>query len=498
MSRIEIAENRQAIMDLVESVFKLDEKLEKLVGEIQRQISENKYFLEMYLKLDLIINEIKEMIQNAMFYLEHLQTQLNFLSLGKLTPSCLSPANLLMLLTEIKSHLPSTLSLISEPKTELWLFYQRLQTSALLFEDKIVVIIKIPLLQVNNQYEVWKVFNLPIVVRDLITPDENAPDMIATYRLESQGFIINKAKTRYSLLTQGELDLCSEPVINYCNIQNPIYPVNLAKLCIINLFLQKSELVKLYCESVVTLNTKLPFGIKLMNFLWGIVSQTELRFSIVCNNGQSVSKTTKPPIDILQVPAECIASNDFFTLTSSYTYNSDFKIKDQDLKLLRSINISQINVLQPLEEKHLNFTKIPMPKSLGSLEQIPLQGLISELESFQEIVTDDNSMPYWVYFCIGITVLSFVILCTYIYKKHGDKIRGVCCYLYESWRSKEVVETMPDQGTQGVSTDVERQMAVSAGREPTTPSQSGNDENIRLGSLYPVLFPGTFGESTRL
>ena len=135
-----------------------------------------------------------------------------------------------------------------------------------------------------------------------------------------------------------------------------------------------------------------------------------------------------------------------------------------------------------------------MPKSLGSLEQIPLQSLISELESFQEIVTDDNSMPYWVYFCIGITVLSFVILCTYIYKKHGDKIKGVCCYLYENWRSKEVVETRPDQGTQGVSTDVE----TNSSREPTTPSQSGNDENIPLGSLYPVLFPGTSGESTRL
>lgn len=239
-------------------------------------------------------------------------------------------------------------------------------------------------------------FNLPIVVRDLITPDESAQNMIATYRLESQGFIINKAKTRYSLLTQSELDLCSEPVINYCNIKSPIYPVNLAKLCIINLFLHKSELIKMYCESVVTLNTKLPFGIKLMKFLWGVVSHTELRFSVVCNNGQSVTKTTKPPIDILQVPAECIASNDFFTLTSSYTYNSDFKIKDQDLRLLRSINISQINVLQPLEEKHLNFTKIPMPKSLRSLEQIPLQSLISELESFQEITTDDNSIPNWV------------------------------------------------------------------------------------------------------
>ena len=70
-----------------------------------------------------------------------------------------------------------------------------------------------------------------------------------------------------------------------------------------------------------------------------------------------------------------------------------------------------------------------MPKLLGSLEQIPLQILISELESFQEIVTDNNSMPYWVYFCIGIIVLSFVILCTYIYKKHGDEIRGLLLFV---------------------------------------------------------------------
>ena len=51
-------------------------------------------------------------------------------------------------------------------------------------------------------------FNLPIVVRDLITPDENAPDMIATYCLKSQGFIINKAKT-----IQGKLDKAANNVV---------------------------------------------------------------------------------------------------------------------------------------------------------------------------------------------------------------------------------------------------------------------------------------------
>ena len=80
MSRIEISENRHAIMELITCVLCLDKKLENLVSELHRQISENKYFTEMYLKLDLITGELKDMVQNAIFYLEHLQTQINFIA----------------------------------------------------------------------------------------------------------------------------------------------------------------------------------------------------------------------------------------------------------------------------------------------------------------------------------------------------------------------------------------------------------------------------------
>ena len=95
------------------------------------------------------------------------------------------------------------------------------------------------------------------------------------------------------------------------------------------------EAVKKYCENIVTLNTRLPFAVKLMNFLWGIISQTELGFSVVCNNGQSKTETSKPPIDILEVPAACVASNDYFILASSYHSQSDFMITGEDLELLR-------------------------------------------------------------------------------------------------------------------------------------------------------------------
>lgn len=59
---------------------------------------------------------------------------------------------------------------------------------------------------------------------------------------------INHAKWLASFVI--DLDLrkmhlkTSNPALNFCNVQNPIHPVNLAKLCIVKLFLQKQEAEK--------------------------------------------------------------------------------------------------------------------------------------------------------------------------------------------------------------------------------------------------------------
>ena len=428
-----------------------------------------------------------------MFYLEHLRTQLNFLSLGRLNPSTISPSNLRALLLEIKAHLPPTLALIGDPKQDLWLFYRQLRSSALLGEKRIVVIIRIPLLCVHNQYEIYQVFNLPIPVENLRTDNVNAPDMITKYNLESEGLMIDKSKTRYALLTRAETEICSDSSVKYCNVQSPIYPVNLARLCVVNLFLQKPEAVKKYCESIVTLNTRLPFAVKLMNFLWGIISQTELRFSVVCNNGQSKTETSKPPIDILEVPAACVASNDYFILASSYHSRSDFTITDGDLELLRSIDISQINVLTPLQKKYPNFTKITLPKSLQPIKDIPLDNLITELENTREIKLKDDAWPSWVYVCIGVTVVLLIIMAIYICKMYDTRIKQSCSFMYENCRSHESVNTKPDPG---VSTTIDNPELDCGGSVPSAPVETLDVCNIN--KLYPMLCKVDKTEDTRL
>lgn len=94
ITRIEVSQNREAINSLIDDLQEVDNKLENITHEIERQINELGNFVQQYVQLDLITGELKLLIQKAMTYLEHLASQLNMLSLGHLSPSVITLTNL--------------------------------------------------------------------------------------------------------------------------------------------------------------------------------------------------------------------------------------------------------------------------------------------------------------------------------------------------------------------------------------------------------------------
>ena len=484
MTRFEVAKNRQVLIELVGSVQALDTKLEKLVSGLQKQIYETRYFLEMYLRLDLIVSEIQSMLSNAMFYLEHIKTQLNFLSLGRLSPSNLSPASMKSLLISIKSHLPPTLTLIGDSNTDLWVFYRQLKTIALIDNDQVVVIIHIPILQIISQYEIYKIFSVPLVTQGMQTDDNQISEMTATLNLESNGLMINKDRTKYTLLTDQELDKCSDPNVNWCSVASPIFPVNVAKLCIVNLFLKNRESSWKYCQTIVNLNTRLPFAISLFNSLWAIATQNDLKFAIVCNDGTSRTELVKSPIGILEIPSICTASNDNMVLSPTFTEVHGYDILDGDIELLRHINKSQTKIWSALIENFPNFTKIDLPISLKQLDQIPLDSLISQLQNYRSIDEDaSNDWPNWAYVCTGAAVGMVILLCVYLYKQNESKIR-TACYDMRNRGEKEAVSGTETR-LMSVSTKLEGQPSTAGGPDLSAPT---NPDASALGRIYPTLF----------
>ena len=82
LSRIQIAENRRAIMDLVECAMNLDDKIKELATYTTTHFVRLEQFVNTYFQFKLILEEIRQSTQNAFIYIENLRTELNMLSLS--------------------------------------------------------------------------------------------------------------------------------------------------------------------------------------------------------------------------------------------------------------------------------------------------------------------------------------------------------------------------------------------------------------------------------
>lgn len=120
-----------------------------------------------------------------------------------------------MLYIEIK--LPRTLSLPADPKQELWLLYRSLTCTAALHNDSIVVVLNIPLLDNEKQFELYQAhdFYIPLLNHSSI----NDFQYMAKYQLESRFVAIDKRRSQYALISETEAKDCLANRI-YCKIKS--------------------------------------------------------------------------------------------------------------------------------------------------------------------------------------------------------------------------------------------------------------------------------------
>ena len=73
LTRVQVIENRRSAMDLIIVVQRLDREISALEEQFERKIVRLEQFLHTYLQFKLILDEIRLMTQDAMFYLENLK-----------------------------------------------------------------------------------------------------------------------------------------------------------------------------------------------------------------------------------------------------------------------------------------------------------------------------------------------------------------------------------------------------------------------------------------
>ena len=117
--RAEMSENRQALKKIIGSLANLAVKLGNIIQALENEVFQVGQFVQLYLQLYSIIQAIRRTVQEVNSYMEHIQLQLNMLSLGHLSPSVITPRSLKVLLLEIENHSSQYLKLPYDLKGDL-------------------------------------------------------------------------------------------------------------------------------------------------------------------------------------------------------------------------------------------------------------------------------------------------------------------------------------------------------------------------------------------
>ncbi|ESP03279.1 hypothetical protein LOTGIDRAFT_171626 [Lottia gigantea] len=415
VSRLQISENRQQVNILSKSLHKLDLKIESVVKQFRKKLISLEGFIHLFLRMKMVLDDIKNMFLRAELYAEDVKIQLNLLLLGHLSPSIIKPGSLRKLLIEIQRQLPPSVMLPKDPRKNLWHYCRILNCITFIEDNKIIVVVNIPLLDSEGSFEIFKIHNFPMPMtnKKILSKSKATFKMVASYRLEAEVIAINNDRTKYAILDRDETKRCSDPLIGFCQIRSPIYPINLSQLCIVALFTNNKEKISQLCKVYVKPNCILPMAKYITNGLWIVVTQRPIIFSIICHQTSFVHKsvTVRPPIQSIQLSPTCKAQNDYLELPALYSNESTYFDPTSFEKLTSAFNQSMTDLWQPFVDKCQNYKLTKLPPKLENIENFPLDELAYEMKNLQRIRNEKSkTWSLWKLVLIGLGILITILI----------------------------------------------------------------------------------------
>ena len=428
MTRIQVSENRRSIMDLIICIQKLDEKILKLQENLERKLTRLGQFIHTYLQFQMIFDEIKMTIQNAIFYIGNLKTELNMLALNHLSTSTISPRDLKTLLVEIQSKLAMNYELPKNPNIDIWYFYKTLLCMTYMENDQIRIVLKIPLINTKEKYDIFKVHNIPVPFYNTSILDE-VKHCLVKYELEAGLLLFSKNREEYAFLSENDYYMCNRHKLHFCNPKAIIYPTNMNKLCVVALFMKDQSDVKRFCKQTVVLNQKLPLVRYLSSGIWLIVTNENLKFTVNCQSGdtESTEVHVEAPFGILHLNNTCRASNRYLRLLGFFDRSSTFEKSDALKSLLKLRNMTQFDIGQKFKNNFENVSKIDIPSHLLQLREIPMQTFIHETRHLPSV--NIKHKTFWTFTNVVLIILFVtigVIMVMYIIKFKLKSYHSFC------------------------------------------------------------------------
>ena len=161
VSRTLINENREKINGMIQNIATIYTDLEEVKKDLQ-ELFETRRFLLIYSEVVIHYNRLRVSTETLKSDINKVAQYLTMLNSGKLSPALIDPTHLQKELVSIQKQLPPTIILPEDPTHNVWHYYKYLSVNYIPFVDKIIMLVKIPLVDNQSSLNLFKVYNLPI------------------------------------------------------------------------------------------------------------------------------------------------------------------------------------------------------------------------------------------------------------------------------------------------------------------------------------------------
>ena len=176
-------------------------------------------------------------------------------------------------LISIQKQLPPTIRLPEDPIENVWHYYKYLTLNYITSVDKIIVLVKIPLVDNHSVLIFYKIYNLP-VFNPIIGKS-------VKYNIEGNSIAVSHDKRYATIPTDSEFIECTLASGHFCSLRSALYHMQTSKWCLTVLFLKNDELINENCEMSVS-NVTSPEAIYLDEGNWAIATVEPDQMEITC------------------------------------------------------------------------------------------------------------------------------------------------------------------------------------------------------------------------
>ena len=403
ISRNEIRENREKLNQAIGTINQLNRDLKRIQVNSNTRILELEHIVRIHIQSRTVLNRVKSNVAAMFRQFRILQIHFNMLSLGRLSPIVMKPNTLLYILKEIRNNLTPPFMLMKKPESNLWYYYRTLQASTVIHENKLIVIIDIPLVNTNSRLELFQIHNLPFPGK------QEFRTSIAHYELTAKGIALNYERTEYMLLSESDFSLCSSSTDLFCKLNNVRFMIGAKMHCESSLFMADSLSIKQNCNIQVSSDVVLPTAVYINKGRWAICTKETFPMSISCDSSTGQVMTVKSPLTLFQLNETCLASSSYFTIPAKHTFRSNMKLKPH-LPHMAEINIKNASYWKALEKTAITKPIKGVLKKLGSFKSVPITRLLTEINRIKNPVQKQQSSSWQ----LVVIVLLVVIICIII------------------------------------------------------------------------------------